>query len=427
MRIPAAALMLLLASGELAAQDTTAAVGRTGALRIFLDCDFCDFDHLRTEMPWVSYVRDRTAADVHILGTSLGTGAGGTRYTIHLVGLGQFANRSDTLQYIREPNDVEETTRDGLTRTIQLGLVPYVMRTPQASQLRLSVAEPDEDEERIRRPGEADPWNAWVFSIGADGSLDREEQQNQMDVEASFDARRITDRWKLGIEANGEFTRDRFEVDDDRIVTRRRESYSAGLVGVRSLGPHWGAGAQGTVSSSTFQNTKLAVRAAPAVEYSVWPYDEATRRQLTMQYSVGVSSFDYREETIFSKFSETRPTQSFIVSYDVRQQWGEADAALETAGFLDDFSQYRAVFDGSLEIRLFRGLSLDIGGSASLIRDQLAIVKRDATPEEVLLELRALRTDYRYEMSVGFEYTFGSLFNSVVNPRFGGGPGSILR
>ena len=60
----------------------------------------------------MSYVRDRTAADVHILGTSLGTGAGGTRYTIHLVGLGQFASRSDTLQYIREPNDVEERTRD---------------------------------------------------------------------------------------------------------------------------------------------------------------------------------------------------------------------------------------------------------------------------------------------------------------------------
>ena len=54
-------------------------------------------------------------------------------------------------------------------------------------------------------------------------------------------------------------------------------------------------------------------------------------------------------------------------------------------------------------------------------------MKRDATPEEILLERRALLTNYRYGAFVGISYTFGSIFNSVVNPRFGTGPGSILR
>src|SRR5690606_495456 len=100
--------------------------------------------------------------------------------------------------------------------------------------------------------------------------------------------------------------------------------YGSGIVVIRSLGNHWGAGAEATVRSSTFQNIDLAYRSAAAVEYSVWPYADATRRQLTFQYSVGVSSFRYIELTIFDKLRETRPTQSFIVGYDVEQPWGEA-------------------------------------------------------------------------------------------------------
>ena len=100
---------------------------------------------------------------------------------------------------------------------------------------------------------------------------------------------------------------------------------------------------------------------------------------------------------------------------------------LETASFLDDFEKFRVEFDGGIDIRLVRGLNLNVGGHASLIRDQLNIVKRDATPEEILLQQRALQTDYRYSVFVGISYTFGSIFNSVVNPRFGDGPGQILR
>ncbi|HEX6631973.1 MAG TPA: hypothetical protein VF048_12820, partial [Gemmatimonadaceae bacterium] len=97
------------------------------------------------------------------------------------------------------------------------------------------------------------------------------------------------------------------------------------------------------------------------------------------------------------------------------------------ASFLDDLTQNRVEFDANLGVRLVRGLSLRLGGYASLIRDQLSIVKRDATPEEILLQRRALATDYRYSAYVGLTYTFGSIFNSVVNPRFGSGPGNILR
>jgi hypothetical protein len=76
---------------------------------------------------------------------------------------------------------------------------------------------------------------------------------------------------------------------------------------------------------------------------------------------------------------------------------------------------------------LFRGLELELSARASQIRDQLAIAKRGATDDEILLELRDLRTNYLVDASIGLNFTFGSIFNSVVNPRFGGGPGQLLR
>jgi hypothetical protein len=424
------AVLLIGGATGLRAQDPAAPAGRAGALRVFLDCERCDDDYVQTETPWVAFVRDRTDSDVHVLVTSIATGAGGSQYTVNLVGVGRFASRSDTLQYVTQPTDVDDAVRSGLTRTIQLGLVPYIARTPQAARLRLGFDAPDDDDTPARR-GENDPWNAWVFEVGADGSVEREEQVNDRNIDASFDATRITDAWKIGFRANAEFLRELFEVEDEdgeeRTVTRLREEYAAGGVVVKSFGPHWGAGLESIVSSSTFQNTELAIRAAPAIEYSWWPYEEATRRQLTFQYSLGVSAFDYREETIYGKFRETRPTQALVVGYDVSQPWGEGSASLETAGFLDDLTQFRLEFDGEIDVRLFRGFSLEVGGSAALIRDQLALVKREATPEDILLRLRELRTDYQYDLRLGFSYTFGSIFNPVVNPRFGGGPGDILR
>jgi hypothetical protein len=39
----------------------------------------------------------------------------------------------------------------------------------------------------------------------------------------------------------------------------------------------------------------------------------------------------------------------------------------------------------------------------------------------VLVSRRQLETSYRYRVSVGGSYRFGSRFNNVVNPRMAGG------
>jgi hypothetical protein len=60
------------------------------------------------------------------------------------------------------------------------------------------------------------------------------------------------------------------------------------------------------------------------------------------------------------------------------------------------------------------------------IKDQISLGKSSASTEEILLRLRQLATDYSYSFSVGISYSFGSIFNTVVNPRFGGSGGLVI-
>jgi len=431
-RLLLAALLTALATAwqaAPAAAQEPAADARN--IRVFFDCNaFCDDNYIRTESPWIAFVRDRTDADVHLLITSLSTGAGGSEYTLNFVGLGALASRNDTLRHVVQALATDDERRRGVTRAIQLGLAPFVARLPAARPLRVVVA--DEDDERRRPPVAAsDPWRAWVFEINANGSLEEEQRQSGYNWGGSFDARRITSAWKFGASMSGHVDEQHFTIEEDSgpptKFTSVRRGFSGGATIVRSHGGRLATGAQVRASSSTFSNTEFAFRAAPAIEFSFFPYDEFTRRQLTLQYSAGVSAFGYNEETIYGKVRETRPTHALVLGYDINQRWGSADITLETARYIDNASQWRFEFDGELDIRLFRGFELEIGANASLIRDQLGIAARNATPEEILLELRDLQTDYRYDVFVGISYTFGSIFSAVVNPRFGTGPGNILR
>ena len=131
-----------------------------------------------------------------------------------------------------------------------------------------------------------------------------------------------------------------------------------------------------------------------------------------------MESFDYASETIFGKTEETLATHEIDGTFDVEQPWGDSRVRVRYNAYLGDFGKYRTSFFGDLSFRIVRGFSVFVSGSSSLIRDQLYLSKRDLTDEEILIERRQLATDSRYRVSFGVSYTFGSIFNNVVNPRF---------
>jgi hypothetical protein len=384
------------------------------AVRVFLDCPSCDEQYMRTEITFVSYVRDRTAADVHVLVTTQGTGGGGTEYAMKFIGLGRFRDIDNSLTYTAPLTATPDERRRGLASMLKLGLVRYVTNTALASRLTLRFDQPPAGAAIPSR----DPWNFWVFRIGGNGSFEGEESTNQRAVSGTVSANRTTDAWKINLNSSASYRQEHFELEDDGSFTSIRRSFDGRGLVARSLTPHWSVGATAAISASTFTNYDLRTRVSPALEYNVYPYGESTRRILTLLYSVGLQTADYTEETIYGRFSDTLVDHQFEVSLGLRQPWGTASGGFEVAQYLNRGAKYRVGAFGGMNVRLFKGFSVSLDGSVSKRRDQLSLRRGEATTEEILVRQRELATDYAFDFGFGISYSFGSIFNSVVNPRF---------
>ncbi|MBA3580587.1 MAG: hypothetical protein H0W42_11445 [Gemmatimonadaceae bacterium] len=406
-----------------AQQPAAADSAATGKPRVFIDCERCDDDFLREDIAWIDHVRDRAVADVHVLVTAQRTGSGGTEYTANFIGLRQFSGKQDTLSYFSRVAESSDQTRRGISAVLKLGLVRYAARSPVASTLMISG--------RAEGPGVAalpvrDRWNLWVFRTSARGFFNGEKTSKAGNLFGSVSANRISPAWKTNFGMNINYSENKFTFNDGRKFNNYSRGYGATSLIVKSLGPQWSVGQRASVSSSTFLNQELAARVAPAIEYNFFPYAESTRRQLTLQYSAGLNHFRYEDTTIYNEIRETLGDQALIASLDVKQPWGSVSTSLEAAAFIHDFSKQRLVFFTNLDWRLIKGLSVSLSGNASLIRDQLYIAGGELSDEQVLLRRRQLATSYRYFVSAGLSYSFGSIYSNVVNSRFGGTSGGTV-
>ena len=392
-------------------------------VRVFLDCGYaCDLEFTRTEIPWVDHVRDRADADVHVLVTTRSTAAGAREFTLTFIGMKDFATLTDTIVAVSPEADSQDKRRRVVTEALKRGLVRYVARRPGAERLSVTYAAPAATPGSGAAPAR-DRWNLWVFRTRADIYMNGEESSRFTNLFGTLSANRISPRWKTNISLDGNYGESNFTFQDGAKFNSYTHGYGLRELIVKSLGPQWSLGQRASISASTYQNMKLAFRFAPAVEYNIFPYAQSTRRQLRLQYAVGGTHYRYEDTTIFEKLSETRADHSLLASLDMRQPWGTVSVALEGAALLDDPKKNRVRFNPDLDLRLFRGLSLRLWGTVSLLRDQLYLAKGGATDEEVLLRRRQLATSYQYYMGAGLSYTFGSIYNNVVNPRFGGAAG----
>jgi hypothetical protein len=391
------------------------------SVRVFLDCSRgCDSSYIREHVQFVEFVRERQDADVHLLITREVMGASGWRYTLEFIGQGPFAGDDVRLRFDSPEDYTSDQQRRGLTRTISRGLFRYVADRPIAEALEIRYS-PAAQPRRAADAGPArDPWNGWVLRVRGNGSFSAEERSGDMTFSGSVSANRTTDQWKVRSTVST-WRRDRtFKLVDGRRIESHSARHNADLLMVRSVSDHLSIGALTSALSSVFLNQNLGARGATAVEYSYFPYMEASRRQLTVLYSLGANHFDYMEMTIFGQTSEVLFDHNLVLSYDVQEPWGSANLTFEGSNYLHDFDRHRFDFSGGFNVRVLRGLSVNTSARASRIRDQLYLPAGDADPEEILLQRRQLGTGYRYSGSMGLSYTFGSIFADVVNPRFTG-------
>ncbi|HEX9563916.1 MAG TPA: hypothetical protein VF981_08095 [Gemmatimonadaceae bacterium] len=405
------------------------ASAQAGPLGVFLDCrGGCDSQYIRTEISFVNWLRDRAVADVHVLITSQDAGAGGDAYTLAFIGLRAYAGRADTLTYTSNPTTTDDEERQGLTRTLAAGLAPFVARAGGAQALRISSA-PQID---ARGPGTQtmpanDPWKAWVFEIDVRGDVGGEQNYRNLELDTEVNANRTTEAWKVAFGASLNTERERViddDFDDDGnlvssdTVTNNQQNWNTEFLLVKSVTGHLSTGFRAAVSSSRFRNQKRRIEFMPAVEYNIFPYSEFTRRRLALQVGAGVDDFVYNDTTIFDKLKETFPMYFAAAIYATRQPWGSSGLRLEHRGYTNDLSKRSTDLSGDVSVRIFQGLSVRFGGGYEWIHDQVYLPKGDRDQADLLLRRRALLTGFEYNAFVGLTYTFGSIFNNVVNPRF---------
>jgi len=385
---------------------------RKDAIMVFIDCRTCDMSYTRQEIPWVNYVRDVREAEVYVLVTRQDAGSGGRQYTYTFHGMDRFTGMDDTLTFTSNPDETSALIREKRTNLLKAGLLRFAARTPMINNMSISH-DGDLEQEEV-----TDNWNNWVFEIQTSPQYYSEESYKNFELENSLRISKVTPDFKLQIDVNQQYFKRRYIEDElDTIYVRSYKGIDN--LFVKSLGDHWSAGMIWQINTSSSQNYDFNSMLMPSLEYDLYPYSEATYRQMRFLYSIGYQYSNYVDTTIYNKTSENLFGHQIQIAYEVQKKWGSINLSVQALNYFHDFSKNMVAADLYARIRIVKGLSLFLRIEAAHISNQLNLVKGELSEAERLLRLKEQATGYQVETRIGLTYTFGSIYNNIVNPRFG--------
>ncbi|MBK7131977.1 MAG: hypothetical protein IPH69_03875 [Bacteroidales bacterium] len=390
---------------------------RSGALNLFVDCRSCDMNYTRQEIPYVNYVRDTKEAEVYLLVTNQPAGSGGQQYTLTYEGLGKYRGMNDTLVYTSNPDESNTQVRENKTNIMKMGLMRYVARTNVFNEVVIS------NNSEVEKVEVVDKWNNWVFELQTSPRFNAEESYNRLFFSNSVNISKITPDIKLEIEFDMNNNKQKFIEDDGTETVYLRTERRIDNLFVKSLNEHWSAGLLWDLGASTNENYKFNTEFLPSIEYDIFPYSEATHRQFRFLYSIGYQYNSYIDSTILNQTSEGLFKHELRMAYQVQKKWGSANISLTGSNYFHDFSKNKIELNGFMRLRIVKGLSLSVNGGVAYINDQLNLAKGDLSEAERLLRLKEQATNFSIQGGVSLTYTFGSIYNNIVNPRFGNGGG----
>jgi hypothetical protein len=295
---------------------------------------------------------------------------------------------------------------------MKLGLIRYAAHTPIADQLSISYSAPEAKEKVV------DNWNNWFFSTSLNGMFNGQYSYKTTNIFWSIAANRVTKDLKLNFTLSGTYYGNKIRSDEvDYYSVSRSQNFSGKVI--FSIDDKWSWGIFGSGYSSTYSNIDFATGLSPAIEYNIYPYNESTRRVLRLGYKPTFSYSNYYDTTIYYKTDQFLFSENLSLTLDQKEPWGSASITLYGSHYFHDVKKYNVGAYGSVSIRIIEGLSATWFASYSLQRDQLSLPIAGASREDVLLQRTELESDYSYYASIGLSYSFGSIYNNIVNPRFG--------
>lgn len=391
---------------------------KDGAPNIYIDCGYCDLNFIKEQIPIVNYMRDRKDADVHVLYTSQNTGSGGSDFTLFFIGQNKFTNLNDTVKYATNKSDSDDQSRNKMVKALKLGLIRYISKSSVADQITISFPKNN----KVEQP--KDDWDYWVFKLSSNGNFNGEKSYNNTSIYSSISANRTTEDMKLNLSLSNNYNKSYYSYETStgtETINNITRSQYANASFIKAINSKWSWGIWSNAYTSTYNNINFSYSFAPGIEYNIFPYSESNIHQLRIYYKIYNTFNKYVAETFYFKKEENLWMNSLNFSFSVIEPWGSISIGSEVENYLNDFKNISYGGYSSASLKLFKGFSLNFYVNYNKIGKQITLPRATASLEEILLRRRQLETSYNYNAYFGISYSFGSIFNNFVNPRFGGG------
>ncbi len=400
--------VFLISAGMYAQNDSIS------PLKIYYNCRAweCFTDYLKQNLQGVEFVRDRHYADVHILVTSEANGGGGEVYYFEFIPSEKEKDVHEKLRFSVNPDMTKEQIRKKFLDYIRAGLIPFWMNKGLDDKLRISWKESAKKSAAVK-----DKWNHWVFRLSANGMLNGDENRKSFYQNYSVSANQVLKKNKFYFSLHYNNNASEYHYND-RIIRSYREGFGASASQIFGINEHWSYAFFEKFRRSVFANYRYAADIKTGLEYNIFPYAESTKHALTITERIGPVYNKYFERTVFNKTEDFLWTNSLDISLSFIKTWGDYNLGITYDVFLHNPRLNAVNFSGSIDLRLIKGLSFHLSGYYSITHNQINISGTDLTLEEMLLSQRQLMSGYNYFVYTGFSYTFGSIYNTIVNPRF---------
>lgn len=407
------AFFLLFSNAHAQVTDTTNLRG--DAPKVFINCESCDIQYFTNEITYLNFVRDRHLADIVVLIRSINTGSGGTEYTFDFCGENSYKNCVAGEKFNSLPNMSNADIRSGMKDALTRGVLIYLLKSPLANKIEYSIKGL---EEKGAADQVKDKWNLWLFNINGSINGNGQEYSKALFFNSNFSANRTSEknRFEAGFFQWGNYQK--YNIDDTTIITSSANSFGGYSFDAISVGKKLAVGYFSTYFSSTVQNLVNSTSFYPTIEYNVFPYAEATRRQLRFNYRIGGRYVDFYEQTYLDKYNDWYFLHSLVVSYIQVEKWGNLSCDIGTFQYFSKEKFYRINISPDISWNIASGLNLSLGGNFSIVNDQYYLKKAEVSSEAILLGQTQLESDFSYNFYAGISFSFGSIYNNVVNVRF---------
>ena len=382
--------------------------GQDQKLKVYLDCR-CDDNYIKQKTSFLEYVRDQDLADIEIIIRDIRTPTGTRSFEIQIDGNNEFKEISSSAIVSGFVTDTSGTLRDKLLNKLKLSLIPFLDKAKYVINIDINS---NFDEDIIND----DKWKNWVFELSGSYNNDKEESRKTNRYEIEFEIDKLTEDWRIGMEISRNESNRKFISNDDVYISNRKTTSFRGRV-IRSISDHFSAGIFLGAYQNTYENIDFNRYLEPALEYSFYPYKDVLSKEITLAYRIGTGKRNYIEKTIYGYEKQNLTSQNLSLNIRFRQKWGNISSYLNATQFLNDGTKKRLSLRSDLDIRVFEGLAVRFSGNINLIREQYSLAAGTTSIEELLLQQRQIATDYKTNFSIGLSYTFGSMYNSIINTR----------